>query len=188
MGPFLLLTIGGDAQVGTYILRISVTTPLHLSFGRFKGGKQISIPPGDYLYIGSALGRPHLYPLARRLLRHASRSDKMNHHPIRDTFLKQFAEIGLGAGQLLPKNGKKLFWNIDYLLDQPEVNITGVVLIRSENRLEGTIAEMLTEDSHTFIVEKGLGANDARGETHFLGISAGDEWWKHLSSSLARLL
>lgn len=188
MGPFLFTIIGDDTQAGTYILRISITSPLHLSFGRFKGGKVISVPPGDYLYIGSALGRPHLYPLARRLLRHASRSDKNHPHPIRDALLKQFAEIGLGAGQLLPKRGKKLFWNIDYLLDQPEVNITGVVLIRSEKRLEGTIAEMLTEDSHTFIIEKGLGANDARGETHFLGINAGDKWWKHFSSILARLL
>lgn len=188
MGPFPISAIGTDAQIGTYILRISVTSPLILSFGRFKGGKPISIPQGDYLYIGSALGRPQLYPLARRLLRHSSRTGKMNPHPIREALLKRFGEIGLGAGQLLPKNGKTLFWNIDFLMDQPEATITGVILIRSEKRLESIISEMLTEDSKTFIIEKGLGANDARGETHFLGLKAGNRWWQLLPQKLVSAL
>jgi Uri superfamily endonuclease len=187
-GPFLLFVLGDNSQMGTYILRISVTHPLHLSFGRFKGGKVISLPEGDYLYVGSALGRPHASPLARRLIRHASRSNENHPHPVRAYLLEQFLHIGLGSGNLLPKNGKTLFWNIDHLLDRPEAELTGVVLIRSEERLESSVAKLLMQDSHTHIVEKGLGANDARGETHFLGLNADDEWWHHFAGKLSSIL
>lgn len=188
MDPFLFTVLGDNSRTGTYILRISVSHSLHLSFGRFKAGKEISIPKGEYLYIGSALGRPEATPLARRLIRHASRSGKNLPHPIRDYLLAQFFHIGLGSGNLLPKSGKKLFWNIDHLLDRSEANITGLVLIRSEKRLEGGIAKRLMQDAQTHIVEKGLGANDAKGETHFLGLKADAGWWQKLSGDLVSLL
>ena len=47
--------IGDDSQAGTYVLRICLKEDTTLQFGRFKKGKLISMPAGDYTYVGSAL-------------------------------------------------------------------------------------------------------------------------------------
>ena len=47
--------MGDDSQAGTYLLRIHLKENTTLKFGRFKKGKLISLPAGDYVYIGSAL-------------------------------------------------------------------------------------------------------------------------------------
>jgi len=85
--------------------------------------------------------------------------------------LEQFKAIGLGEGDLRPRAGKKLHWNVDHLLDQPAVELTNVFIIRSKIRLEASLAQLLEDDPATFIIEKGLGANDTRGSTHLLGVS-----------------
>ena len=47
---------GSKYRMGSYILLIRVSKPFELAFGRFQNGKLFTIPEGDYLYIGSALG------------------------------------------------------------------------------------------------------------------------------------
>lgn len=179
-----ILIIGDDSQAGTYILRIRLKENTTLKFGRFKKGKLISLPTGDYTYVGSALSEKGATSLARRLARHATRSGDIPPHAIREEMIKQFLDCGLGPPDPLPKNGKKLFWNIDFLLDLQVTEIVNVIAIRSPERLEYTIAELLERDTDTQIIEKGLGANDAPRNTHILRINADETWWASLADNI----
>lgn len=75
--------IGDDSQAGTYILGIRLKENTTLQFGRFKKGKRISLPTSDYVYVGSALSEKGATSLARRLIRHATRSGDKPPHAIR---------------------------------------------------------------------------------------------------------
>ena len=180
-----IVIIGDESQAGTYILRIRLKKDTTLRFGRFKKGKLISLPAGEYAYVGSALAEKGATTLARRLVRHATRSGDQHPHRIRETMLRRFAECGLGNGNLLPRRGKTLHWNVDFLLDLSSAELVGVVAIRSRNRLEDRLAKQLEEDPHTGVIERGLGANDVPGNTHLLHVSATEGWWASLPDLLA---
>lgn len=181
-----ILIIGDDSQAGTYVLRIRLKEDTTLQFGRFKKGKLISMPAGDYTYVGSALSEKGATSLARRLVRHATRSGDKPPHAIREVMVKQFLDCGLGPPDPLPKNEKKLFWNIDFLLDLQLTEIINVIAIRSPERLENTIAELLEHDANTQIIEKGLGANDTPHNTHVLRVNADETWWLSLADSMQK--
>ena len=180
--------IGDDSQSGTYVLRIRLKEDTILQFGRFKKGKLISLPTGDYIYVGSALSEKGATSLARRLIRHATRSGDKPPHAIREKMMDQFAECGLGSGNLLPRQGKTLHWNVDFLLDLPSVELINILAIRSPERLENRIAKWIERDPHTEIIEPGLGANDAPGATHLLRIQANDMWWASLTDDAMTVL
>ncbi len=180
--------IGDKSQAGTYILRIRLKKDNTLRFGRFKKGKLISLPAGEYAYVGSALAEKGATTLARRLVRHATRSGDQRPHRIRETMLRQFAESGLGDANLLPRQGKTLHWNVDFLLDLPSVELVGIFAIRSRKRLEDRLAKQLEEDSHTGVIERGLGANDVPGNTHLLRVSATEAWWTSLPTLLVSMV
>ena len=180
--------IGGDAQAGTYILRIRLKKDTALQFGRFKKGKLISLPIGDYLYVGSALSEKGATSLARRLVRHTTRSGNRPPHAIREKMIHQFTECGLGSGNLLPRQGKTLHWNVDFLLDLQSAEIVNIFAIRSAERLENRIAKWLERDPQTNIIEPGLGANDAPGNTHLLRLRADDIGWMSLTDNAMAVL
>lgn len=179
-----IFIVGEDSQAGTYVLRIRLKEDTELQFGRFKKGKLISLPAGDYTYVGSALSQKGATSLARRLVRHATRSGDKPPHPIREEMVKQFSECSLGPPDPLPKSGKKLFWNIDFMLDLESAEIINVIAIRSPDRLEYTIAEFLENNPETQIIEKGLGANDAPRNTHVLRVNADDAWWTSIAENM----
>ena len=180
--------IGGNSQSGTYILRIQLKEDTTLQFGRFKKGKLISLPVGDYTYVGSALSEKGSTSLARRLIRHATRSGDRPPHAIREEMVKQFRDCGLGPPDPLPKNGKKLFWNVDFLLDLQSAEIVNIFAIRSPERLENRIAKWLECDPRTDIIEQGLGANDAPGNTHLLRLRTDDMGWMSLTDNVMVVL
>ena len=180
--------IGNSSQAGTYILRIRLKKNTTLQFGRFKKGKRISLPVGDYLYVGSALSEKGATSLARRLIRHATRSRDNPPHAIREEMINQFTECGLGSGNLLPKQGKTLHWNVDFLLDLRSAEIVNIFAIRSTQRLENRIARWLERDPHTEIIEPGLGANDVPGNTHLLRLRADDMGWMSLTDNAITVL
>lgn len=182
-----ILIIGDDSQAGTYVLRIRLKEDTRLQFGRFKKGKPISLPAGDYTYVGSALSEKGATSLPRRLIRHATRSDDKPPHCIREKMISCFAACGLGNGDLLPKHGKTLYWNIDFLLDSQSAEIVSIFAIRSPDRLENTIAKRLEYNSDTWIIEQGLGASDAPGSTHLLYVSADKIWWASLAAQLGNI-
>ena len=181
--PSIAIT-GDESHAGTYILRIHLQKGAALRFGRFKKGKLISLPAGEYAYVGSALAEKGATTLARRLVRHATRSGDQRPHHIRETMLRRFAECGLGDENLLPQWGKTLHWNVDFLLNLPSAELVGVVAIRSRKRLEDRLAKQLEEDPHTEVIERGLGANDVPGNTHLLRVSATEAWWVSLPNLL----
>ncbi|MCG9128127.1 DUF123 domain-containing protein [Candidatus Poribacteria bacterium] len=176
--------IGENTQAGTYILRFQLKSEIELQFGRFKKGKLIHLNAGIYTYVGSALSEKGATSLARRLVRHATRSDEKPPHSIRDEMVRLFKEIELGPQNPLPKNGKKLFWNIYHLLDLDRVEIKNIIAIRSTTRLENNIAEFLEQDSGTEIIEKSLGANDSPKNTHILRANPDEYWWMNLSNEM----
>ena len=183
-----IVIIGNDSQAGTYLLRIHLKENITLKFGRFKKGKLISLPTGDYVYIGSALSEKGATSLARRLIRHATRTGDKLPHPIRKKMINRFSECGLGPRNLLPKHGKTLHWNIDFLLDLQSAELVNIFAIRSTERLENRLAKRLERDPHTEIIERGLGANDAPGATHLLRIREDRMWWASLTDKVKRVL
>jgi Uri superfamily endonuclease len=182
------ITIGGDATVygGVYVLWIHMAAPRTVTFGRFQGGRPIAVPAGDYLYLGSALGR-----LAARLLRHATRAsvrspalqrapgwgeerakalDYEPGHTIRDELAARLAAAGLAAR--LPV-AKRLHWHIDYLLDEPDATLAGVWAWRTAAPLERALAGWLAGQPGVAPLAVGLGASDDRGRTHLLRLAGG---------------
>lgn len=98
--------------------------------------------------------------------------------------IQTFKAIGLGCGDLIPKQGKTLQWNVDHLLNHEAVELAAIIAIRSPERLEPTWGRFLEEDPRTRIVEKGLGANDLPGDTHLLRVEADEGWWARLPQRL----
>lgn len=163
MNPIIIF--GEPVPTGTYILRVWVDAALRLCFGRFG---VVALPRGAYLYVGSAMGQQGSSSLARRLLRHATRAAGPP-QPIREEMIKWFTAVNL-AQNLQPPTQKRLHWHVDYLLEETAVTLSHVLVIRSRTRLETAVARSLAADPHTFIPAPGLGATDAAGDTHLLGI------------------
>ena len=179
--------LGDNLQHGSYILRIKLHTEANLRFGRFKKAKQVTLPDGEYTYVGSAISTKGKASLPLRLMRHATRSGDKLPHQIRAEMAECFRRSGAAVEGLLPRAGKKLHWNIDYLLDLPAAEIVNVFILRSNQRLEASIGQFLENDPHAHIIEKGLGANDVPGNTHILRIDADETWWCELTERLRML-
>ncbi len=181
---FTLEPTGG----GTYLLRIAILRPLEVTFGRFCGGEPIAVPRGSIVYVGSALAEKGAASLARRLIRHATRSAEKPPHRLRADMLAAFATAGLGNGNLIPKKEKNLRWHIDFLLDETAAEIDRALVIRLSRRMESTVAQLLAADSHTTPLAAGLGASDAPGETHIFRVPDGDEWWNAMVEKIKTTL
>ena len=175
----MITIIGQESNGGTYILKIEIEKSLSLSFGGFLGGKIVLIPKGVYLYIGSALKQKGSSSLAYRLVRHASRVNG-SPHLILSKLIKLLNDLKMSLSEIKAPSKKTLHWNIDYLLEKPEVEISEIIILRSSTPMESQWANMLVSETVTEIIEKGLGANDSPGETHFLKLNSSDKWWKEL--------
>ncbi len=179
-----IFILGENSQAGTYVLRIRLSKKTSLKFGGFRKGKLISLPAGHYTYVGSALSEKGSTSLARRLVRHATRTSSKPRHKIRDEMLNQFRECGLGPFNPLPRSDKRLFWNIDYMLDLEISEIINLIAIRSPIPLESLIGSFLENNKDADIIEKGLGANDAPNNTHILRVNTDDMWWLTIVNDL----
>ena len=146
------------------------------------------MPHGDYFYVGSALAQKGATSLARRLLRHASRSDGQSPQPIRQRMLDLFSKIGLGPNPLHPPTGKKLHWHVDFLLDEQATELTAVYLIRSPQRFEEHAARWLMDLPEVSAIVSGLGATDDPGGTHLLRVTAVSNWWTSFPDQLSAFL
>jgi Uri superfamily endonuclease len=183
-----LVVLGGTSQSGSYVLRIAVCEELGVPFGRFRAGREIVVPAGECVYVGSALGRRGSVSLGRRLVRHATRTAGKPPHAIRSHMLDVFARVGLGGADLLPRRPKTLFWNVDHLLDREEAEIAGVIAVRSEQRMEKVLGQLLEHDPRMSVIERGLGANDVPGNTHILRVEANEAWWRALPERVRALV
>ena len=178
--PNPIVIFGGGCDGGVYMLRIHVKTALELRFGGFRRGKLIPVPAGEYLYVGSALGAKGAASLPFRLVRHATRSGGRPPHRIREHLICVLDDAGMLSAQFSPPATKRLHWNVDYLLDRLEAEIVGVIAVRTSRRLESALTRLVEDEPRTRPLARGLGANDATGETHLLRVIAGESWWKRL--------
>lgn len=178
--------LGDDSRTGAYILWLRVRTDLTLPFGRFQRGRAVDVPAGLVAYVGSALGRGAT-GLAGRLLRHATRTGDRPPHAIRAPLLAECARLGVGAPGLRPPAAKRLHWHSDYLLDEAEVEIARITAIRTAARVESMLARRLSALPGVVPLAPGLGAGDARGETHLLRYSDPDTSVR-LAAILAELI
>lgn len=174
-----VVVLGSDAPSGVYVLRVALAQPTRLAFGRFKRGRIIALPAGEYVYVGSAMGVKGAASLARRLVRHATRSGAQPPHAIRAALIESLRAAGLGSGALLPRGEKARRWHVDYLLDAPAAELTHIIALRTRARLEAALARHLEHDPQTTLIERGLGAGDAPGSAHLLRVVApsAEAWW-----------
>lgn len=157
--------LGPTLPSGVYVLWIAIHTQTDVRFGRFADGRPITLAPAPYLYIGSAMASRGASTLAHRLLRHATRGSGAAHR-----VRPELCTVPV-VSQLRPPTRKRLHWHIDYLLDQPTADLTGIVAIRSARPLEAALARTLTQESWTAPVAPGLGAGDHPGASHLLRIT-----------------
>jgi Uri superfamily endonuclease len=176
-----ILILGDDTPGGVYALRVHLERSTNLAFGRFRGGEPIPLQSGDYLYIGSAHGERGANTLANRLLRHATRGGDQPPHHIRDHLQTALQDAGLPG--VLPRQ-KTVRWHIDYLLDLPTAHLTGVIALRTAQKLEKPLAEQITTLPGTQPVSPGLGASDHPGHTHLFYIEENHEIWINLATIL----
>jgi Uri superfamily endonuclease len=156
--------------MGSYILFIRISSSFQLAFGRFQKSRLFSIPDGDYLYIGSALGKTG-DPLARRLIRHASRSNGKPPHKIQSEIIKLFSKNDAVKSCAFIASEKKLHWHIDYFLEHSEAEITHVLIMRHPEKLEHHLSEFLASIRETSLVAPRLGAQDTRNSSHILRLT-----------------
>lgn len=183
------ITILGDTKpTGTYILRIAVAVDLDIPFGRFRQGSPIKVPQGDVIYVGSAMARSGSMTLARRLLRHATRCPPKPPHDLRPVLLDAVHTAAIASKETQPPAGKKLFWNVDYLLDEEDVQLRQVIILRSTVRLEDEVAALLLAAPVCRPIASGLGAHDRPGSTHLLQVHAHESWWDSLPLRINKLL
>ena len=180
--------LGDNEQSGVYLLRMNVRRDVVVQFGRFQGGQPILVPKGEILYVGSAMAQQGSMTLARRLLRHATRRDEGNPQHIQGAMLKAFEDVELGTVQLKPPERKKLFWNVDYLLEEDVVDLSHVVIIRTRIKFEDELAQFLEAEPKSSVLAKGLGAHDSHGRTHILKLRETADWWQQLPTRLEDLL
>ena len=180
--------LGDNEQSGAYLLRMNVRRDVAVRFGRFQGGRPVFVPKGEVLYVGSAMAQQGSMTLARRLLRHATRRDAGNPQQIQGAMLKVFGDVELGTVQLKPPERKKLFWNVDYLLEENVVDLSHVVIIRTRSKFEDELAKFLEAEPKSRVLAKGLGANDNHGRTHILISRETADWWQQLPTRLEDLL
>jgi Uri superfamily endonuclease len=163
-----IIICGDNLKSGAYILWLAAARDVALSFGRFRGGRVYELPAGSYAYVGSAMGTRGATALAGRLLRHATRSGGRPPQAIRDELAEQLAAVGLRSSDDPLPTAKRLRWHIDYLLDEPAVEIIHITIARASVHLEGKLARWLAAQPGVAPVAAGLGASDAPGETHLL--------------------
>ena len=176
---------GSKYRMGSYILMIRISRACELAFGRFQQGKLFTIPEGDYLYIGSALGAgKNGAPLARRLLRHASRSGSHAPHEIRAAMMTLFQKEKFMETNAIKPSEKKLRWHIDYLLERREAEIEHIVIIRNPLRLEQTLSGLLEPLPETALIAPRLGAQDSRNSTHLLRITNREQIFELLRQNI----
>ncbi|WP_246046662.1 GIY-YIG nuclease family protein [Chlorobaculum thiosulfatiphilum] len=160
---------GQKSRQGSYILLIDLDRRIEVAFGKFRKGAPLELQPGHYVYVGSALGGAKgRFPLASRLLRHASRSEGRDAHAIRSALLDLF--MSWGYRQPGSQGTKKLHWHIDYLLDRKEAEIGHVFLFPGEARLEPQLAGQLASMPGASPVADRLGAQDAASGTHLFRV------------------
>jgi Uri superfamily endonuclease len=178
--------LGPSFQTGCYVLSIEVFSPIEVKIGKLNQGKTVLFKPGNYLYVGSAMGKPERFPLYRRVLRHCKRSGNNPPQSILPFLQESMIRSGLGNPGIKFGN-KTLFWNIDYLLNHPNCQLNNVLILRSDRSLEIAVATLIHEDPESGIPMVGFGANDSALKSHLFHVPHENEWWLNTEKAISNL-
>ncbi|MCS7062194.1 MAG: DUF123 domain-containing protein [Anaerolineae bacterium] len=182
-----VLIVGDDNTGGAYVLRICVAANLRVRFGRYANGMPIAVSAGEYVYVGSARASLGAATLSTRLLRHLTRSEGRPPHILREEVWRACAQAGLSP--LVFPRRKTLFWNIDYLLDEMEVEVVGVWVARSAwQNAESCLARAILLEAGVEPLAPRLGAHDSRDYAHVLRIPAQAGWWQMVCRRLMHVI
>ena len=80
------------------------------------------------------------------------------------------------------------FRRIETILEEEDVELSHVVVMRSGIRLEDQMALFLEMEAGSATLAKGLGAHDRRGHTHVFVIRETAGWWQQLPVRLEKIL
>ena len=185
MKDFTIHLLGDSTPAGCYLLIIRLKAAKKLRFGRFNQGDAVFLPDGSYIYVGSARGERGSSSLGARLMRHATRCDPAHPQAIRESLQTQLLDADMHAK--VPAN-KRCHWHIDYLLELPEAEISGVIAIRTRDDLEAQLARRLAALPETSIPARGLGASDHPGSTHLFQLQETADWQEKVSALCEVLL
>jgi Uri superfamily endonuclease len=166
------------AWSGAYLLHIELTRPACLQIGAYNGGQIVQLTRGHYAYVGSAMGRRAGLYVPKRLLRHATRTGEKPPHPCHAEMLAHFQELDLPGNRLRMSAEKRIFWNIDYVLDDVDTALVEAFYVRSEYRLENQFVHVLENRPDTSVPLPGLGAHDHPGHSHFFCLDDGHVTWR----------
>jgi Uri superfamily endonuclease len=184
VNDFTVNLSGEPVSSGCYLLIIQLDSAQKVTFGRFNQGDAISLPAGTYLYVGSARGERGSSSLGLRLMRHATRCDPANPHAIRKWMQSQLQDAGIKA--IVPLQ-KRCHWHIDYLLELPQAELSGVIIIGTRGDLEAKLADKLAALPETSIPARGLGASDHQGGTHLFYLQ-NDDWREKVDTIIQDLV
>jgi Uri superfamily endonuclease len=171
--------LGEGSRSGAYIILVCIEKKIEVVFGRYSSEEPVAMAAGHYIYIGTAMGET----LTSRLLRHVRRTQGKPAHQIESDLIQRLRAVNLGEGAAVGRK-KRLHWHVDHLLDQEEAEIVGIIVVRTEKRLEAELGAWLMAMPETKVFAEGLGASDVRGNTHLLRVEAGKDWWKQLPEIL----
>jgi len=173
-----ITAIGDKGQAGTYLLHIALDQDIMVKFGQFQGGEPVALAAGSYLYVGSALGKSGSSSLGNRLQRHLLRTGMKPDHQLSSVFRLYASNIGLHYVD--NPSPKTLFWNIDYLVDLQQAEVSRILFDRSGQNLESAWTEFIIKQDYSEIIRKGLGAHDSDDKTHLFFTSMSNDQWNEL--------
>ncbi len=182
---------GNDGQGGAYVLVLSVPQAVQISV--YKRPIEINFPAGTYIYIGSAQAQvpTKSAALGKRLWRYTEPVRRGAHHAIRRDLVATLLAHSLGPAdpaRLQMRGRKRLHWAVDYVLDNPGVELTAIHAVRSPVRYETLLGRHLANHPLTSIVRQGMGASDVPGNTHLLGVQNPTRLQRHLEALFSGLV
>ena len=180
--------LGSPGVQGGYLLRIQVESPCRIIFGRHNHCRRIYIGSGVYMYLGSAMGIRGSTSLPCRVMRHVIRSGQRPSHKIRDVLRTYLVENKLADNRIEAIRNKRLHWHVDYLLDHENSDLTHIMLLCNQYRIERYVYTVLSNKKEVEIIEPGLGASDTQNKTHLWKLHETDGFWRLLVRELEDLL
>jgi Uri superfamily endonuclease len=167
-----VVVFGTGRYAGAYLLAVNLSQDLAVHSGRYQAGTPVYLRAGSYVYVGSALGAAG-QPLAARVARHLRRVPPAPPQHLLSQWLDHLGRTGIAVR---PSGPKRLHWHIDYLLDEPTVDVTAIAAYLDGTQTEHTLTARLAARPGVSAPALGLGAQDHVGHTHLLRLESTHVW------------
>ena len=136
---------------GTYFLVIYIPQLVDCTIGKLSSWH---FEAGYYIYVGSAME-------PAKSLSSAPFPSPANYHP--GALLRRVIR------HCRPPSQKKLHWHIDYLLQDPRIQIQRIGLLPSDRKIECECAELISSIADSSVL--GFGCSDCHCQSHLFYFS-----------------